>query len=95
MGWAEHRIEEYRQGTPANWLERRMLEHANPVHFPLALVATAGFIYGLWMHDWLWIISALAVALLGHLYCWTYQQDKRWQAPTSWMSGYRRAGPSL
>jgi hypothetical protein len=36
MGWAENRIQEYQHGKPANWLERRMLEHANPVHFPLA-----------------------------------------------------------
>jgi hypothetical protein len=48
-----------------------MLEHANPVHFPLALAATAGFVYGLWTHDWLWIIGSSALALLGHVYCWT------------------------
>jgi hypothetical protein len=65
MGWSEHRIEEYRQGQRATWLERRMLEHANPVHFPLALAASAGFIYGLWTHDWLWIIGSSALALLG------------------------------
>jgi hypothetical protein len=71
MGWSENRIEEYRQGQQATWLERRMLEHANPVHFPVALAASAGFIYGLWTHDWPWIIGSSALALLGHIYCWT------------------------
>jgi hypothetical protein len=71
MGWSEIRIQEYRKGREATWLERRMLEHANPVHFPLALVASAGFVYGLWTHDWLWITGSSALALLGHVYCWT------------------------
>jgi hypothetical protein len=44
MGWAEHRIEEYQHGKPANWLERRMLEHANPVHYSMGLAAVAGFV---------------------------------------------------
>jgi len=50
-----------------------MLEHANPGHFPLALAATIGFVYGLWAHDWLWIIGSSALALLGHVYCWTWK----------------------
>jgi hypothetical protein len=81
MGWAEDRIEAYRHGRPASWLERRMLEHANPVHFPLALMATIGFIYGLWMHDWFWILGASVVALLGHVYCWTRQQGQSQREP--------------
>ncbi len=54
-----------------NWLERRMLEHANPVHFPLALAASAGLAYGLWTRSWPWILGASALALSGHAYCWT------------------------
>ena len=77
MVWSENRIEAYRQGQRATWLERRMLEHANPVHFPLALAATAGFIYGLWTHDWLWIIGSSALALLGHVYCWTRKSGEK------------------
>jgi hypothetical protein len=77
MGWAENRIEEYQHGRPANWLERRMLEHANPVHFPLALAATAGFVYGLWAHDWFWVAGSAALALLGHLYCWVCGKSGR------------------
>lgn len=75
MNWAQYRIAEYRQGKSSTWLERRMLEHANPVHYPLAVAASAGMFYGLWMHDWIWIVGALALALAGHVYCWT------WQAP--------------
>lgn len=79
MGWAEHRIEEYQHGKPSNWLERRMLEHANPVHYSLALVAVVGFVYGLWTHNWSWIVGSLVLALLGHVYCWTrsYGEDGR------------------
>lgn len=79
MGWSQHRIEEFRQGQQANWLERRMLEHANPIHFPLALAASAGFICGLWLHNWLLIIGSSILAFSGHLYCWTrkYGEERR------------------
>jgi hypothetical protein len=81
MSWAESRIADYQHGQPARWLERRMLEHANPVHFPLALAATIGFVYGLWVHDWLWIIGAAALGLLGHVYCWTRKNARIYPAP--------------
>ena len=71
MGWAENRVQQYQRGKHANWLERRMLEHANPVHFPLALASSIGFACGLWMHDWLAIVGASLLALSGHIYCWT------------------------
>lgn len=71
MGWAERRIAEYQHGKPATWMERRALEHANPVHLTLGIAAIIGFVYGLWTHDWLWIIGSSALALLGHVYCWT------------------------
>ena len=87
MGWSENRIEAYRQGQRATWLERRMLEHANPVHFPLALVATAGFVYGLWTHDWLWIIGSSVLALLGHVYCWTRKNGEKRAEPKLVESG--------
>ena len=77
MGWSDHRIEEYRQGQPSTWLERRMLEHANPVHFRMALLSSAGFIYGLWTHDWLWIIGSSVLAFAGHAYCWTRATGER------------------
>jgi hypothetical protein len=71
MGWAENRVQQFQRGKRASWLERRMLEHANPVHFPLALAASVGFAVGLWMHDWLAIVVASLLALSGHIYCWT------------------------
>ncbi len=47
-----------------------MLEHAQPVHFVVAWVAAVGLVYGLWAHNWFWIIGSSALALLGHVYCW-------------------------
>jgi hypothetical protein len=38
MDWVEERIEAYRDGEDATWMERRSLEHANPVHMPLAVI---------------------------------------------------------
>jgi hypothetical protein len=71
MGWAEDRVEDYQSGQRATWLERRTLERANPVHFPLALAAGAVFAIGLWTHDWRAIAVAAVLALSGHVYCWT------------------------
>jgi hypothetical protein len=52
-----------------------MLEHANSVHFTLALLAAVGFVYGLWRHDWSWILASIALSLLGHVYCWTWKGE--------------------
>jgi hypothetical protein len=76
MGWAENKVEEYHHGKPAGWLERRMLEHANPVNFAVALITTVGLVYGVWMHDWIWIIGSAVVALLGHIYCWIWRKNE-------------------
>ena len=56
MGWAEKKIEQYNQGQKANWVERRTLEHANPVHLVLGIIGSIALIYGLWTHSWLWIV---------------------------------------
>ena len=40
MGWAEIKIQQYNQGEKANWLERRVLEHANPVHLGLRVLGS-------------------------------------------------------
>jgi hypothetical protein len=77
MGWAATRIDEYQQGKCANWLERRMLEHANPVHFLLAIIAGTGFVYGLWTHDWMWIIVSAALSFLGHVYSWLWRPGRQ------------------
>jgi hypothetical protein len=70
MGWAEKRIEAYQDGEDATWMERRSLEHANPVHLPLALVGAVIIGYGLWAHDRRWIGVGLRLNIIGHLYCW-------------------------
>jgi fatty acid desaturase len=70
MSWAEKRIEEYKRGKEATWLERRMLEHANPVNCAAHIIASVAGIYGLWMQDWTWIITCIVIALIGHLYVW-------------------------
>jgi hypothetical protein len=77
MSWAEHKIEQYQHGRPATWLERRMLEHANPVHFAVAWVAMVGLVYGLWTHAWIWIVGSTVLACLGHVYCWTRKYRER------------------
>jgi len=69
MGWAEKRIEQYNQGQKANWLERRSLEHANPVHLVLAVIGAIAIVYGLWVHNWLLIVIGILLNLLGYLYC--------------------------
>jgi hypothetical protein len=70
MSWVEKRIEEYKQGKMPTWLERRALEHANPVHLVLAKIGIVLLIYGLWTHNWMWIITGVILNFLGHLYCW-------------------------
>lgn len=70
MGWAEERIEEYRQGKEATWWEKKSLEHANPVHYVLMIPGVVAIIYGLWAHSWIWIIIGMGLNFLGHLYCW-------------------------
>ncbi len=70
MGWAERRVEEYQDGDDATWMELRVLEHANPVHLPLAIIGTVLIGYGLWMHDFLWMGAGVGLNLAGHLYCW-------------------------
>lgn len=69
MGWAEKKIEEYKKGKKATWIEKIMLEHANPVHFVLCIIGAIIAIYGLWTHDWLLIIAGFLFGLIGHIYC--------------------------
>lgn len=52
-----------------------MLEHANPVHFPLLLASSIGLVLGLWLHDWIAIAGASLLAVSGHIYCWARPED--------------------
>jgi len=66
--WPTRRIELYRQGQEATWMELRVLEHAHPVHFILALIGVVMIIFGLWMQSWLWISAGIILNILGHAY---------------------------
>ena len=69
MGWAETRIEQYKQGQKATWIERRILEHANPVHLVLQVLGAIPLIHGLWAHNWGFILLGLFINFMGHIYC--------------------------
>ncbi|HEV8641959.1 MAG TPA: hypothetical protein VGV13_12740 [Methylomirabilota bacterium] len=71
MSWAAKRIDDYRRGDRSTWLERRMLEHAHPVHLGLALLGGISGAYGLWTHDWRYIVAMALLGLIGHAYTWT------------------------
>lgn len=68
MGWANYRMDQYHQGKYATWLERRILEHANPLHFILTVIAGLGIAYGLWAHESWLIIFFACLCFLGHAY---------------------------
>ncbi len=76
MGWAEFRIQQYNQGEKANWLERRVLEHANPVNLGFHLLGAIPFIYGLWVHHWGFIFIGVLSNTIGHLYCRLIKQKE-------------------
>jgi len=68
--WPARQVELYRQGQEATWLELRILEHAHPVNFILALIGVVMIIYGLWMQSCLWISAGIIVNISGHAYTW-------------------------
>ena len=70
MGWVETRIQQFNQGEKANWLEKRHLEHTNPVNFAFHVLGAIPIIYGLWIHNWGLIFAGFLLNLIGHLYCW-------------------------
>jgi len=71
MGWAEIRIQQYNQGEKANWLERIVLEHANPVNLGLHVLGAIPLIYGLWVHNRALIAVGVFLNFIGHLYRWS------------------------
>jgi hypothetical protein len=70
MGWVEKRVDALKKGRKLNWIERRMLEHANSVHLFVLVVVAMFLITGLWEHDWTYTVIGIVMALLGHVYCW-------------------------
>ncbi len=69
MMWAEKRIQQYKEGQKATCLEKLALEHGHPVNCAASIIAIVLLGYGLWIHNWTWIIAGIVVAVLGHLYC--------------------------
>ena len=70
MSWATKRIQQYKEGKEFTWLERRVLDHANPAHLVMDTAGTVLLVYGLWIHGWLWIALGIILSFLGHLYSW-------------------------
>ncbi len=70
MSWAKKRIQQYKEGQEATFLEKMALEHGHPVNCVASIIAFIFLGYGLWIHNYIWIIAGVAVGLLGHLYCW-------------------------
>jgi len=40
--------------------------HKNPWNQLFHLLGGLAAIYGLWMHDWYWIIGAIVILIIGH-----------------------------
>ena len=71
MSWADQKISAYKNGATATFLEKRNLEHANPLLFTLLVIGIAIIVWGLWEHDWTPIIGGGLLCFLGHIYVWT------------------------
>lgn len=104
MGWAEKRVEEYRQGQKATWREKVLLGYWNPVNLFLFVVGSLTLGYGLWQHNWFLITGgALAVLLVGNLYVWfagwaenRIEEYRTGSRPPTWWEkrGLEEANPS-
>ncbi len=71
MSWADKKIMEYKNGNTATFLEKRNLEHANPVLFTLLVIAIVIFVWGVWEHNWTAIVIGMLVGFIGHIFVWT------------------------
>lgn len=69
-GWPDRKLELYRHGEQAGWLDQRILEHAHPLHFVFEVVGFMMIAYGLWVHGWVWIVAGIILNFAGHLYTW-------------------------
>ncbi len=52
------------------WFEKKCIEHANPLNLFLHLIAGIILIYGLWTNVIAYVIIAIIIMLLGHIYVW-------------------------
>ncbi|MGG7054862.1 hypothetical protein [Nitrosomonas sp. ANs5] len=69
-GWPDRKLESYRCGGQAGWLDQRILEHAHPLHLVFAAAGFIMIIFGLWVHGWLWIVAGILLNFAGHVYTW-------------------------
>ena len=69
MSWAEKRIQQYREGRKPNIFEKIALGYGHPINFLAHLLALAALVYGLWERSYAWIIVAVLLGAVGHLYC--------------------------
>ncbi|MBM9538547.1 hypothetical protein [Desulfobulbus alkaliphilus] len=78
MKWANKRIQEYRDGQSATFLEKMTLGVAHPVALLLAFAGIVMLFYGLWVHAWVGIgagvITYLAGVLHGQFIGWPDRQ---------------------
>ncbi|WKZ26576.1 MAG: hypothetical protein QY304_00525 [Candidatus Paceibacterota bacterium] len=70
MSWSSKRIQEYKEGGEASWLEKRALEHAEPIHLILIILSLPLLVYGLWEHSWFFIGIGIALNFVGHINTW-------------------------
>ena len=75
MSWVEKRIKRYKEGENPTFLEKMALEHGNPVNCVLSLFAFGSLGYGLWTHDFLYIIVGALLGFTGHVYCWLQKEE--------------------
>ncbi len=69
MAWVKKRIQKYREGENPGFLEKFALEHGHPLNFLLHILAFISFTYGVYYKLWVWILVALLLIILGHLWC--------------------------
>lgn len=70
MSWADKKIEEYKEGGTPTFLEKRALEHADPVNCIATIMAFAVLIYGLWTNEWFLIGISVTIGFIGHIVSW-------------------------
>ncbi len=59
------------------WFERKLLEHADPLNLFLHIIAGILLIYGLWINVMAYVVIAIIIALLGHIYVWSLNRKIR------------------
>jgi len=57
--------------------EKRKCCCSNPVTAIANLLGAVSGIYGLWMHDWIFIIAAILFFILGHAYIWAAKKEAK------------------